>query len=119
MKKRWAFFLSLALGVFAICLQSWYFQQSSDAKHQLTEYWMRYSDPDNPPTAEVMAEAFRVAQASPAKAQLRSAGVAALIGMPAAAMSALCLFLSHRRKEAARRWLVGALLILYFILGSL
>ena len=119
MKERWAFLLSLALAVLALCFQCWYRLRSSDAKQQLTEYWMAHPDPDKPPTREAMDEALRVAGNLPATAQRHRALVAAEIGMAGAAMSGLGMLLSRRRKEAAPRWLVGCLLFLYFLLGSL
>jgi len=116
MKERWAFFLSLAMAMLAICSQWWYLQRSGEAKRQLTEYWFHVSPPDNPPTAQAMAQAFKVAQTLPAQAQLGRAMVAFYLGFLAAVMSGFCLRLSRRRKEAGRRWIVGALLFYYFLL---
>ncbi len=118
MKSRWAFYLSLMLGVLAVGIESWYIEQSGEARRQLTEYSMRDSDPDNPPSREIMEADLRAAEASPAKARLRRAEAVASITLPAAAMSGLCLFLSRRRKEPARRWIVGALLISYWYLRT-
>ena len=116
MKERWAFFLSLALAMLAIYSQWWYLQQSGDAKRQMSEYWSHYSNPDNPPTAEAMTQALTLAQTLPARAQQGRAMVAFYLGFLAAVMSGFCLRLSRRRKEPARRWIVGALLFYYFLL---
>ena len=108
MKARWAFFLSLVLGVFAFSLEWHSVDQSLVAKRQLTQAFVRHVDPNN-----VTAEALREADDPSAEALLQRSEVVSHIGVPFAALSGLCLFVSHRRKEPAWRWTVGLLLCLY------
>jgi lipopolysaccharide export LptBFGC system permease protein LptF len=102
MKKRWAFFLSVTLGGLALFLQ---FQSVGDyleASKRVASHFDPATGIETPAPHNSLAEALF----------LRSK-MASNFGVPVAAMSALCLFLSHRRKEPAWRWIVGLLLCLY------
>ena len=115
MKRRWAFLLSLALSLFAICLEFRAVGDSIEAKKQLTEDTIRNIDPT---TGRV--KALRTPENPSARSLLRRSQILSYITVPAAAAGALCLFLSHRRKEpTAWRCTVVVLLLLYlYFLGG-
>ena len=109
MQKRWAFFLSLVLGVFAFGLEWHSIDESMAAKDQLTQAFV-HLDPDN-----LTAAALRQADSPSAEALLYKSRQLTYFTMPFAAMSAICVYLSHRRKEpVALVWSCGVLLMLSF-----
>jgi hypothetical protein len=105
MRRRWAFILSLALGLLALCLVCISVNSRSDAKQQLTEYFLRNVDAHGTPTEVLYQKGDKLLYFS----------------MPAAALSALCLFVSLRKKEPAWRWTVWLVLFLYtyLVLGPI
>ena len=113
MKKRWAFFLSLALAVFAFGLEWHAIDESMTAKDQLTQAFV-HLDPDN-----LRAAALRQTDSPSAEALLYKSRQLTYFTMPFSAISAICLYLSYRRKEpVALVWRCGVLLVLsYYIYG--
>lgn len=114
MKKHWAFVLSLALGGLALCLEWRSNNEYIDASKQLTEGFVHHFDPA---TGTVGAIPYNPA----AQALLHRSEVLSHLAFPAAGISAVCLFLSHLRKETAWRWIVGLVLFLYayLVLGPI
>ena len=115
MKRRWAFFLSLGLSAFALCLEFCAGGESIDAKKQLTEFAIRNTDP-----ATGRVKASQEADTASARALLHQSEILSWFTVPPAAASGLFLFLSHRRKEpTAWRGVVVAVLVLYlYFLGG-
>ncbi len=114
MKARWAFFVSLLLGLVAFSLEFEAVGQSMKARTLLTQAFIRHQDPSN-----ATAEAFREANDPSAEALLHRSEVVSHISVPFAALSGLGLLISRRRKEPAWRWTVWLLLLLYgYLLGG-
>jgi hypothetical protein len=107
MKKRWAFFLSLALAVSAFAMQWRSADNDLEARKQQTNDFMHGLEAKNFPAGTLHQ-----------KSKLLS-----FLAMPVAAIGAFCLFLSRRRTEPVWRLrpFVGLLLLLYLyvVLGPI
>jgi hypothetical protein len=106
MKRRWVFSISLVLGALALTAVLHSVNQYSDAHRQLNQLYLAKGATAHSPAAEAL---------------LRTSRTWSFCSVVLATGSGFCLFLSHREKEPAWRWVVVVILCLYsyLLLGPL